>query len=84
MTFVASFELHVVFMCYPGQFLALHVILLYAVTFPLLRIVKGCQVVTLLHIPAFDDLFIIKLVGKCGLQVLSRTMLEEGKLVVIC
>ena len=71
-----------VFRCYPGQHLLLCVILICVVTSTLLRIVTGCRVVTFLHNLAFGDLFIIKLAGKCGPQLLHRSMLEEVMLVV--
>ena len=71
-------------MCFPGQCLALFGILHYAVTSPLLRIATGHRVVTLLHNPAFGEPFVIKLLGACGIQALSRNMLEEGVLVISC
>ena len=70
--------------CCPGECLVLHGVLLHAVTSLLLMIMMMRRVVTLPHSPAFGELFVIKLVGEHGLQVLSRTMLEENILAVSC
>ena len=43
--------------------LALNGALLYAVTSPLVEVATGHRVVTLLHNPAFDVPFVIKLLG---------------------
>ena len=84
-TFVGSLELQIVSRYHPSQCLALRGILFCAVTSALLRVVAGHWVVTLLRNLAFVYLFIVKLLGTLhGLQVLPRSMLEEGMLVVSC
>ena len=53
----------------------------------MLRIVTGCRVVTLLHAPSFDALFIIKLLGGELLERLSQNALThecQSRFLIYC
>ena len=83
-SFIISLEIFIVFRCYPYPCLTLFGVMLCAVVSPLLRIVTGYRGGTLIHSPVFSVTFVIKLLVAYGLQVLSRTMLEDGVLAVSC